>query len=106
MALVSTWLRTTTTMSTPPSPTPKHLLRSHGAPVSVVWISDDNERIYSGDAAGTVVATSTRTLRALATWKAHTDGLLGVQEWEEHVITYVCATPSFSPSSSARGNKG
>ena len=76
-------------MSAPPPPTPKHLLRSHGAPVSVVWISDDNERIYSGDAEGTVVITSTRSLRAIAHWKAHTDGLLGVQEWEGSIITSV-----------------
>ncbi|KAL1949317.1 hypothetical protein VTO73DRAFT_8198 [Trametes versicolor] len=72
----------------PPPPAPKHLIRSHAAAVSVVHVSDDNERIYSGDAAGTVVITSTRSLRAIASWKAHTDGLLGVQEWEQRVITH------------------
>ncbi len=77
-------------MSAPPPPSaPKHLIRSHAAAVSVVHISDDNERIYSGDANGNVVITSTRSLRAVASWKAHTDGLLGVQEWEERVITSV-----------------
>ena len=78
-------------MSAPPPPTPKHLIRSHAAQVNVLHISDDNERIYSGDAAGTVVVTSTRTLRALAAWTAHADGLLGVQEWEGRVITSVRA---------------
>ncbi|KAI0661582.1 WD-40 repeat-containing protein [Cubamyces menziesii] len=75
-------------MSAPPPPTPKHLIRSHAAQVNVLHISNDNQRIYSGDAAGTVVVTSTRTLRALATWTAHADGLLGVQEWEGRVITH------------------
>ncbi|KAI0635762.1 WD-40 repeat-containing protein [Trametes polyzona] len=75
-------------MSVPPPPTPKHLIRSHAAQVNVLWISDDNERIHSGDAAGTIVITSTRSLRAIATWKAHTDGLLGVQEWEGRIITH------------------
>ncbi|KAI0787825.1 WD-40 repeat-containing protein [Fomes fomentarius] len=75
-------------MSAPPPPTPKHLIRSHGAQVNVVHVSDDNERIYSGDAEGTVVVTSTRSRRALAHWKAHTEGLLGVQEWEGSIITH------------------
>ena len=86
-------------MSAPPPPTPKHLIRSHAAQVNVLWISDDNERIYSGDAAGTVVITSTRSLRAIATWKAHTDGLLGVQEWEGRIITFVAFPPSVKSSS-------
>ena len=59
--------------------------------MNVVCFSDDNERIYSGDAEGTVVVTSTRSLRAIATWKAHTDGLLGIQEWEDQIITSVRA---------------
>ncbi|KAI0749468.1 WD-40 repeat-containing protein [Daedaleopsis nitida] len=74
--------------SAPPPPTPKHLIRSHGAQVNVIYISNDNERIYSGDAEGTVVVTSTRSLRAVAHWKAHNDGLLGVQEWEGSIITH------------------
>ena len=74
--------------SKPPPPSPAHILRSHSAPVRVLAFSDDNERLYSGDAEGTVVITNTRSLRPLAVWQAHSDGLLGVQEWEEHVITY------------------
>ena len=64
--------------------------------MNVVCFSDDNERIYSGDAEGTVVVTSTRSLRAIATWKAHTDGLLGIQEWEDQIITSVRALMSLS----------
>ncbi|KAI0370398.1 WD-40 repeat-containing protein [Pilatotrama ljubarskyi] len=75
-------------MSAPPPPVPKHIIRSHTSQVNVLHVSSDNERIYSGDAAGTVVITSTRSLRAIATWKAHTDGLLGVQEWDASIITH------------------
>ncbi|PIL35721.1 hypothetical protein GSI_02451 [Ganoderma sinense ZZ0214-1] len=77
-------------MTAPPPPIPKHLIRSHTSQVNVVCFSDDNERIYSGDFDGTVVVTSTRSLRAIATWKAHTDGLLGIQEWaeQEQIITH------------------
>ncbi|KAI0719200.1 WD-40 repeat-containing protein [Fomitopsis betulina] len=71
----------------PPPPSPAHILRTHAAPVRVLAFSDDNERLYSGDAEGTVAVTSTRTLRPLALWKAHTDGLLGIQEWERQIIT-------------------
>ncbi|EMD34181.1 hypothetical protein CERSUDRAFT_98111 [Gelatoporia subvermispora B] len=74
--------------SQPPPPSPTHLLRSHATPVNAVHFSDDNERLYSGDASGLVVVTSTRTLRALASWKAHTEGILGVQEWDEQIITH------------------
>ncbi|OSD06412.1 WD-40 repeat-containing protein [Trametes coccinea BRFM310] len=75
-------------MSPPPPPTPKHLIRSHATQVNVVYISDDNERVYSGDLSGTVVITSTRSLRAIASWKAHSEGLLGVQEWAGRIITH------------------
>ncbi|KAJ2965521.1 hypothetical protein NUW54_g14091 [Trametes sanguinea] len=81
-------------MSAPPPPTPKHLIRSHATQVNVVYISDDNERIYSGDLSGTVVITSTRSLRAIALWKAHSEGLLGVQEWAGRIITSVRAAPA------------
>ena len=74
--------------SKPPPPSPAHILRTHTAPVRVLAFSDDNERLYSGDAEGTVVITHTRSLRPLAVWKAHSDGLLGVREWGGQIITY------------------
>jgi hypothetical protein len=73
----------------PPSPSPKHIVRSHLSPISTLFVSDRNERVYSGDSSGVVAITSTRTLRPLAVWNAHTDGLLGVQEWGECIITSV-----------------
>ena len=78
-------------MSAPASaPSPLHIIRSHSSAVSALFISGDNERIYSGDVSGLVVITSTRSLRSVASWKAHTDGLLGVEEWGKQVITSVC----------------
>ncbi|TFY68523.1 hypothetical protein EVG20_g3519 [Dentipellis fragilis] len=71
-----------------PAPTPIHLIRAHSSAISAVAFSDDNERIYTGDATGLVVVTSTRSLRALASWAAHTDGILGVQEWDDGIITH------------------
>ncbi|KAI5114919.1 hypothetical protein M0805_009651, partial [Coniferiporia weirii] len=70
------------------APSPSHILRVHTAHVSVVSFSQDNERLYSGDLSGNIVVTSTRTLRPIAAWKAHTDGILGVQEWASNIITH------------------
>ncbi|PSR78991.1 hypothetical protein PHLCEN_2v7178 [Hermanssonia centrifuga] len=71
-----------------PSPSaPTHLLRYHLAAVNALHLSEDNERLCSGDASGTVIVTSTRSLRPLARWKAHEEGLLGVEEWEDMVET-------------------
>ncbi|KAF8917549.1 WD40-repeat-containing domain protein [Mucidula mucida] len=68
-------------------PPPIHILRTHTAPVTTLFVSADNERIYSGDFSGHVICTSTRTLRPIVSWKAHEDGILGVQECREDVIT-------------------
>ncbi|KAJ3995642.1 WD-40 repeat-containing protein [Lentinula boryana] len=75
-------------MSNVKAPAPIHLLRSHTSSIAVVFISRDNERVYSGDASGHAVSTSTRTLRAIASWKAHEDGFLGIEEWENTIITH------------------
>ncbi|KAF6757244.1 WD-40 repeat-containing protein [Ephemerocybe angulata] len=76
-------------MSRPPPPAaPTHLLRSHSDPISALWISEDNERIYSGDSSGKVVATSTRSLRAITLWNPHSDSILGVEEFGPHIITH------------------
>lgn len=71
-----------------PAPSPIHLLRSHSSAVSTLFISTDNERIYSGDSTGQAVVTSTRSLRPLTSWKAHTDSLLGIEEWGSQIITH------------------
>ncbi|KIO34044.1 hypothetical protein M407DRAFT_13649 [Tulasnella calospora MUT 4182] len=78
----------------PSPPPPIRVLRSHAEQINSVSLSSldpegkANERLYTGDADGLVVITSTRTFRALASWKAHDKGLLGVQEWEDSVITH------------------
>lgn len=72
-----------------PSPSPAHIIRSHSAALSDVSFSDDCERLISADASGLVVVTSTRSLRSLASWKAHEDGVLGVQEISGYILTFV-----------------
>ncbi|KIJ67110.1 hypothetical protein HYDPIDRAFT_26512 [Hydnomerulius pinastri MD-312] len=75
------------TAASPPSPL--HVLRTHIEPVSALFISHDNERIFSGDAKGRVVVTSTRSLRAIANWTAHTDALLGIEEvGNQNILTH------------------
>ncbi|KZP31812.1 WD40 repeat-like protein [Athelia psychrophila] len=74
--------------SAPPPPSPSHILRSHTTSLSALAFSPDNERIYSGDASGLVIITSTRSLRAIASWKAHTEGVLGIEEWGNRVVTH------------------
>jgi hypothetical protein len=75
----------------PTAPPPLHTIRSHNSGINALFVSHDNERIYSGDVSGQVVITSTRSIRPLASWKAHADGILGVEEWgEQQVITSVC----------------
>ncbi|KAI9439799.1 WD-40 repeat-containing protein [Lactarius indigo] len=96
----------------PIAPLPLHTIRSHNSAVSTLFVSGDNERIYSGDVSGLVVITSTRSIRPLASWKAHTDGLLGVEEWgERQVITHgrdnklhVWRRPSHAPSTVGGGS--
>ena len=73
------------TSSTPVGPS--HLLRTHLAPINAVHFSGDNERLYSADADGHVVVTSTRSLRPIAQWKAHDDGILGIEEWDGKIVT-------------------
>jgi hypothetical protein len=68
-------------------PTPLHLLRSHSHPISALALSDDNERIYSADTSGKIVVTSTRSLRAITSWDAHTDSILGVEEWDKYIVS-------------------
>ncbi|KAI6108321.1 WD40-repeat-containing domain protein [Pisolithus sp. B1] len=69
--------------------TPLHVLRTHKDPVNALFCSRDNERIYSGDAKGRIVISSTRSLRPIADWLAHTDAILGVEELgENQIITH------------------
>lgn len=76
-------------VSLPPPPSPSHILRIHAASVTHVSFSADNSRLYSGDVLGNVNVTTTRSLRPIASWKAHSDGILGIQEWTNTIITFV-----------------
>lgn len=71
-----------------PAPAPIHILRCHSTPINSIYLSHDNERLYSGDLAGQIVTTSTETLRTISSWRAHSDGILGIEEWGYLVITY------------------
>lgn len=73
------------------APAPAHIIRTHSASITAITFSTDNERLYSGDGSGRVIVTSTRSLRPLASWNAHTDGILGVEEWStaDSILTYV-----------------
>ncbi|KAH7107519.1 WD-40 repeat-containing protein [Auriculariales sp. MPI-PUGE-AT-0066] len=67
---------------------PIHILRNHSAQISALSFSDDNERLYSADTAGRVTILSTRSLRPIASWPAHTDSVLTVRELRHTVITH------------------
>ena len=59
------------------SPAPSlHVLRH----IDPVFFFTDNERIYSSDVKGQVVLTSSRSLRSIASWLAHSDALLAIEE--------------------------
>ncbi|EKM78695.1 hypothetical protein AGABI1DRAFT_100733 [Agaricus bisporus var. burnettii JB137-S8] len=75
-------------MALPPPAAPNHLLRLHSQPVSALAFSEDNTRLYSGDSSGLVAVTSTWTLRPIAKWQPHSDGLLGIEEWQDEIITH------------------
>ncbi|KAL1708003.1 WD40-repeat-containing domain protein [Schizophyllum commune] len=74
-----------------PQPTPgapTHILRAHRAAISALHLSPNNALVYSGDASGWVFVTSTRTLRTIASWQAHTDAILGLEEVGDVLITH------------------
>jgi ASTRA-associated protein 1 len=73
------------------APDPSHIIRFHTSPITALHISSDNKRVYSGDSTGKVVVTSTLSLRCLASWNAHTDSILGVEEWNDGILTLVLA---------------
>ena len=69
-----------------PPPTPFHLLRVHQAPLSALSFNDDNTLLYAADQSGWVSITDLRTRWVVAHWKAHSDGVLGLEEWEGRLI--------------------
>ncbi|KXN91704.1 ASTRA-associated protein 1 [Leucoagaricus sp. SymC.cos] len=75
-------------MSLPPPAAPRHLLRLHSHPINTLSFSADNERLHSGDTSGLVVSTSTRNLRVITKWQAHSGSILGIEELGDEVITH------------------
>ncbi|KAG8747319.1 ASTRA complex subunit [Ceratobasidium sp. 414] len=69
-------------------PPPFRVLRAHTVQINTLQFTLDNEYLITGDSSGRVTVTSTRTWRPVADWAAHTDSVLGVQEWEDQVITH------------------
>ncbi|EUC57621.1 WD-40 repeat protein laccaria bicolor-like protein, putative [Rhizoctonia solani AG-3 Rhs1AP] len=69
-------------------PSPFKVLRTHGVQINTIYFSHDNEFLVIGDSSGRVSITSTRTFRPVADWNAHTDSVLGAQEWDGQIITH------------------
>ncbi len=76
-----------------PPPTPFHLLRCHQSPLSSLTFNPSNTLLYSADQAGYISITDLRTRRVISYWKAHADGVLGVQEWDDRLIRSVHFSP-------------
>ncbi|EJU04926.1 WD40 repeat-like protein [Dacryopinax primogenitus] len=70
------------------APSPVHILRQHNAQISALAFSSDNRLIYSGDSDGMVCIIYCRTLRPISLWHAHDGNILGVEEWDDKIITH------------------
>ncbi|KXT04717.1 hypothetical protein AC579_610 [Pseudocercospora musae] len=75
-----------TQSSEKPPAQPAYVLRGHSAQVHAVRYVRDNTRLLTGDAGGWVVLWSTSTKRAAAVWKAHSNTILGLRDWEDDKI--------------------
>ncbi|CAE6457174.1 unnamed protein product [Rhizoctonia solani] len=71
-----------------PPPSPFKVLRTHNVQINTLDFFHNNEYLVVGDSSGRVSITSTRTFRPVADWNAHTDSVLGVQEWGGKIITH------------------
>ncbi|CAD6563594.1 MAG: ASTRA complex subunit [Tremellales sp. Tagirdzhanova-0007] len=69
-----------------PPPAPFHLLRNHQSSLSALSFDSTNNFLYSGDQSGHIAMTDLRKRRVICHWKAHKEGLLGVQEWDGRLI--------------------
>ncbi|KAK4689687.1 ASTRA-associated protein 1, partial [Tremellales sp. Uapishka_1] len=69
-------------------PTPFHLLRVHHAPLSVLHFNPTNTLLYSGDQDGFVAITDLKLRRVVVYWQAHEGGLLGLEDWQNGLISH------------------
>ena len=72
-----------------PPPQPSYIFRGHASAVHAVRFSPFNHRLLTGDADGWVVSWSLATKRPEASWRAHSNAVLGLAWWDaDTVITY------------------
>ncbi|KAF3766885.1 hypothetical protein M406DRAFT_69063 [Cryphonectria parasitica EP155] len=70
-------------------PQPKAILRGHRAQVHAAAFIRSNERLFTGDADGFVVAWDLTIMRPRAVWQAHENAILGIAGWGiDKVITH------------------
>ncbi|WWC71086.1 uncharacterized protein I206_105039 [Kwoniella pini CBS 10737] len=72
----------------PSAPPPFHLLRSHHSPISSVYFNPSNTLLYSGDQDGCITILDLKVRRVIAYWKAHQNGILGLEEWQGSLISH------------------
>ncbi|KAI8957527.1 WD40 repeat-like protein [Daldinia sp. FL1419] len=65
---------------------PKSVLRGHRTQVHVTTFIRNNQRLASGDADGFVVLWDLTIMRPRAVWRAHTNAILGISDWEDDKI--------------------
>ena len=70
----------------PSAPSPFHVLRHHQSPLHHVAFSHSNELLYSGDEEGNIAITDLKLKRVISSWKAHSEGVLGVGEWDSGLV--------------------
>jgi WD40 repeat protein len=69
-------------------PVPAFILRGHASTVHALHFFASNAYLASADSDGWVVIWSLSSKRAVAVWKAHAAGILGMKDWEsERLIT-------------------
>ena len=73
-----------------PPAQPAYVLRGHSAQVHALHFSQENLRLFTGDADGWVVSWNLAFKRPVASWKAHEKTVLGLGSWgHDRIITWV-----------------
>ena len=68
--------------------TPAFILRGHVSTVQALHFFASNIFLASADSDGWLVIWSLASKRAVATWKAHESGILGIKDWgQERLVT-------------------
>lgn len=73
-----------------PPAQPAYVLRGHSAQVHALHFTQENLRLFTGDADGWVVSWNLAFKRPVASWKAHEKTVLGLGSWgHDRIITWV-----------------